>query len=137
MNIYQKFHLRQGSHEITFSADEIEKVEKMTPYKLSRIYIPECSCRDTSKGCDQQNIPQLCCMCYESHLQECYLDGWQVCMSGRIEDDDYVATLCTGLRVPVKKNVFDAWMKGWDKDSADEGWVKTPDIGNKPTIELS
>ena len=38
MNINQKFHLRQDNHEITFFAYDIDFVDKITPYNLSKIY---------------------------------------------------------------------------------------------------
>ena len=50
MNVQQKFHLKQTNHEISFYVYDIEKVDKITPYILSRIFVPECADRDTGKG---------------------------------------------------------------------------------------
>ncbi|MBQ4523457.1 MAG: hypothetical protein IJA10_10990 [Lachnospiraceae bacterium] len=117
MNINQEFHLKQTHHEINFFAYDIEKVEKITPYNLSRIFIPECSDRDTLKGCNQRNIKELCCKCHCPHLQELLLDGWYVGdKNGFLNDDSYYAELQTGIRVPVNKEIYDAWKQGWDSD---------------------
>jgi len=117
MNINQEFHLKQTYHEITFFAYDIEKVEKITPYNLSRIFVPECSDRDTNKGCDQRNIKELCCECYTPHLQELLLDGWYVGdKNGFLNDDSYFALLQTGIRVPVNKEIYEVWKQGWSNE---------------------
>lgn len=117
MNINQRFQLKQTYHEITFFAYDIENVEKITPYNLSKIFIPECSDRDITKGCDQRNIKELCCECYVPHLQELLLDGWYVGnKNGFLDDDSYYAMLQTGIRVPVNKEIYDAWKQGWSKE---------------------
>lgn len=118
MNINQEFHLKQAYHEITFFAFDIEKVEKITPYNLSKIYVPECSDRDTVKGCDQKCVKELCCSCYSPHLQELLMDGWYVGdKNGRLTEDSYFAKLQTGIRVPVNREVFEVWQQGWSNES--------------------
>ncbi len=117
LNINQEFHLKQTYHEITFFAYDIEKVEKITPYNLSKIFVPECSDRDTVKGCDQRNIKELCCECHTPHLQELLLDGWYVGNKyGFLDDDSYYAKLQTGIRVPVNEQVYKAWKQGFEKE---------------------
>lgn len=117
MNIGQRFHLKQTYHEISFFAHDIEKVEKITPYNLSKIFVPECSERDTVKGCDHRNVAEICCQCYAPHLQELLMDGWYVGnKDGYLTEDSYYALLQTGIRVPVNKEVYDAWKKGWAND---------------------
>ena len=115
MNINQEFHLKQTYHEITFFAYDIEKVEKITPYNLSKIFVPECAGRDSKSGCDQRNIKEVCCLCYIPHLQELLLDGWYVGnKNGFLDDNSYYAELQTGIRVPVDKRIYDAWSQGWE-----------------------
>lgn len=117
MNINQEFHLKQSKHEISFYANDIEKIGKITPYNLSRIYVPECSDRDTLKGCDQRKIKELCCMCHTPHLQELLLDGWYVGnQHGFLDDDSYFALLQTGIRVPVNREIYNAWCQGWSNE---------------------
>lgn len=116
MNIHQEFHIKQTYHEIRFFAYDIEKVEKITPYVLSRIYVPECIERDSfEKGCNHRNIKEICCECYAPHHQELLLDGWYVGnKDGFLTDDSYYAQLQTGIRVPVNKEIYDAWKNGWE-----------------------
>lgn len=123
MKLMQEFHLKQENHEIRFWAYDIESIEKITPYNLSRIFIPECSERDCyEKGCGQKNIPEICCQCYSPHLQELLLDGWYVGdKNGFLSDDCYVAKLQTGIRVPVPKAVYDAWKDGFTKEHGTSG----------------
>lgn len=117
MNIQQEFHLKQNYHEIRFFAYDIEKVDKITPYNLSKIFVPECSDRDTDEGCCQRNIKELCCECSVPHLQELLLDGWYVGdKNGFLNDDTYYALLQTGIRVPVNKEVYEAWKNGWSNE---------------------
>lgn len=87
MKICQKFHLKQMYHEITFYAYDIEKIEKITPYNLSRIYVPECADR-ANKRCDFWKVKEVCCQCCAPQLQ-------------------------TGIRVPVNKEIYREWKKGW------------------------
>lgn len=115
MNINQEFHIKQTHHEITFFAYDIDKIEKITPYNLSKIFIPECAERDCKSGCDQRNIKEACCVCCSPHLQELLLDGWYVGNEhGFLDDNSYYAELKTGIRVPVDKMIFDAWSQGWE-----------------------
>lgn len=125
MKICQKFHLKQMYHEISFYAYDIEKIEKITPYNLSRIYVPECTDRDTYKGCDLQGTKEICCQCYTPHHQELLLDGWYVGdKNGFLTDDSYYALLQTGIRVPVNKEVYEEWKKGWaDEPTTDDDKV--------------
>ena len=113
MKICQKFHLKQMYHEITFYAYDIEKIEKITPYNLSRIYVSECIDR-ANKRCDFWKVKEVCCQCCVSHLQELLLDGWYVGdKNGFLTDDSYYALLQTGIRVPVNKEIYREWKKGW------------------------
>ena len=32
-------------------------------------------------------------------------------------NEDYYALLQTGIKVPVNKEIYDAWKQGWDKES--------------------
>ena len=106
MKICQKFHLKQMYHEITFYAYDIEKIEKITPYNLSRIYVPECIDR-ANKRCDFWKVKEVCCQCCAPHLQELLLDGWYVGdKNGFLTDDSYYALLQTGIRVPVNKEIY-------------------------------
>ena len=67
MNIQQEFHLKQMYHEITFRAYDIEKIEKITPYNLSRIYVPECIDRANNRNYyirdmnGKTHVQALCC----------------------------------------------------------------------------
>lgn len=111
MNIQQEFHLKQMYHEITFRAYDIEKIEKITPYNLSRIYVPECIDR-ANKRCDFWKVKEVCCQCCAPHLQELLLDGWYVGdKNGFLTDDSYYALLQTGIRVPVNKEIYREWKK--------------------------
>lgn len=113
MNIQQEFHLKQMYHEITFRAYDIEKIEKITPYNLSRIYVPECIDR-ANKRCDFWKVKEVCCQCCTPHLQELLLDGWYVGdKNGFLTDDSYYALLQAGIRVPVNKEIYREWKKGW------------------------
>ena len=113
----QKFHLKQCQHEISFFACDIEIVEKITPYNLSRIFVPECSERDSSKGCDQQKVKEICCFCHAPHFQDLFLDGWCVGdKNGFLTDDSYYALLQTGIRVPVNKEIYEEWKNGWTNE---------------------
>ena len=113
MNIQQKFHLKQTNHEISFHAYDIEKVEKITPGML-RIYIPECSEFYADHVCKKENKPLVCCNCEKPHFQELCLDGWYVGdKMGYLNKDSYYAQLQTGIRVPVNKEVYEAWKRGW------------------------
>ena len=130
MNIQQKFHLKQMNHEINFYAYDIENVDKITPYNLSRIFVPECTDRDTGKGCDQKNVLEICCQCYTPHLQELLMDGWYVGdKNGFLDDDSYYAQLQTGIRVPVNKEVYEAWKQGWSNEPY-SGDSKVYELGN-------
>lgn len=54
-------------------------------------------------------------MCYSPHLQELLLDGWYVGNEhGFLDDNSYYAELQTGIRVPVDKTIYDAWIQGWE-----------------------
>lgn len=118
LNIHQEFHLKQSHHEITFFAYDILKIDRITPYDLSEIFILECSDRDTTKGCKVRNQKELCCKCYVPHFQELLLDGWYVGnKDGFLDDNSYYAQLRIGIRVPVNKDVYEEWKKGWDEES--------------------
>lgn len=115
MGINQKFHIKQIHHEITFYAYDIEKIDKITSYVLSRIYVPECLKRDNKTGCNKRNIKEICCTCHIPHLQELLMDGWYVGnKKGFIDEDSYYAELQAGIRVPVDKKIYDAWIQGWE-----------------------
>lgn len=117
MKIYQEFHLKQTYHEIRFFAYDILEICRITPYNLSKIFVPECGYRDTTKGCDFRDIKGQCCVCYAPHLQELWLDGWIVGDKyGFLNDDSYYAKLQTGIRVPVNKEIYDAWKEGWSTE---------------------
>lgn len=116
MKIYQKFHLKQTYHEIEFNAYDIEKIEKITP-EILRIYIPECSEYYANHVCEKENKPLVCCNCDKPHFQELCLDGWYVGNRyGFLDEDSYYAQLQTGIRVPVNKEIYEAWQKGWTKE---------------------
>lgn len=116
MNIQQKFHLKQTDHEISFYAYDIIKVEKITP-EILQIYIPECSEFYADHVCKKENKPLVCCNCEKPHFQELYLDGWCVGdKHGFLNEDSYYAKLQTGIRVPVNKEIYDAWKQGWSKE---------------------
>lgn len=120
MKIYQEFHLKQYYHEITFHAYDIENIKRITPYDLSKIYVPECWKRDWDEGCYKRVVKELCCCCPVGHNQELLLDGWYVGDKyGFLNDDSYFASLQTGIRVPVNKEVYEEWRKGW----TNEGWT--------------
>lgn len=127
MNINQKFHLRQDNHEITFFAYDIDFVDKITPYNLSKIYVPDCETRDIKGGCDQRGIKELCCVCSAPHYQELLMDGWYVGdRNGVLTDDSYYAMLQSGIRVPVCKEIYDAWKAGWSKEPYSSGRARNP-----------
>ena len=81
--------------------------------------------RDTYKGCDLQGTKEICCQCYTPHHQELLLDGWYVGdKNGFLTDDSYYALLQTGIRVPVNKEVYEEWQKGWaDEPTTDDDKV--------------
>ena len=59
------------------------------------------------------------------HHQELLLDGWYVGdKNGFLTDDSYYALLQTGIRVPVNKEVYEEWKKGWaDEPTTDDDKV--------------
>lgn len=117
MKLMQEFHLKQENHEIRFWAYDIELVEKIDVHNLSRIYIPECAnISSYGKSCIHPAgyIPYVCLNCEAPHFQELLIDGWYVGdKNGGLTDGCYVATLQTGIRVPVPKLIYDAWKDGF------------------------
>lgn len=50
-------------------------------------------------------------------MQELLLDGWYVGdKNGFLDENSYCAELQTGIRVPVDKKIYDAWIQGWEKE---------------------
>lgn len=116
INIQQKFHLKQIDHEMSFYAYDIVKVDKIIPEMLE-IFIPECSEFCVNHVCKKENQPLVCCNCEKPHFQELYLDGWCVGNQyGFLDEDSYYAQLQTGIRVPVNKEIYDAWKQGWENE---------------------
>lgn len=75
--------------------------------------MPECVDR-ANKRCDFWKVKEVCCQCCAPHLQELLLDGWYVGdKNGFLTDDSYYALLQTGIRVPVNKEIYREWKKGW------------------------
>ena len=114
----QPFKLIQSNHSIFFLAYDIEKCEKITPESLSRIYVSECE--KVSLGginnCNPKKVTQ-CVNCDTPHFQDFYIDGWVVRnKNGMLDDDCYVATLQTGIRVPVPKYVYLAYLQGFSDE---------------------
>jgi len=52
-----------------------------------------------------QKIINICAFCdYKFKIEELLVDGFYV------EDDDYIAYLQTGIRVPVSKEIYEEWI---------------------------
>jgi len=120
MKICQGFLCKQENHIITFRAYDIEKIEKIKPEMLSRIFVPECSDRDCyPKNCDKITGSVLNCVnCERPHFQELLIDGWYVGNeNGFLDDNSYVASLQTGIRVPIDKTIYDTWVNGFTNES--------------------
>ena len=96
---------------------------------VKKIYVTECEKRDDGKGCNESNSLK-CVNCKENHLQELFIDGWYVgnrelFIDGRyvsnryneLDDNSYIATLRRGIRVPVNKEIYDAWKKGFTNEA--------------------
>ena len=67
-----------------------------------------------SKISFKTDVSEVCCQCCAPHLQELLLDGWYVGdKNGFLTDDSYYALLQTGIRVPVNKEIYREWKKGW------------------------
>ncbi|MBQ8218415.1 MAG: hypothetical protein IJZ79_01360 [Bacilli bacterium] len=117
MKNMQEFHLKQTYHEITFYAYDIEKIEIITPEHLSKVFIPECSKVNGHDNDCKPNNMLACVNCQFPHFQELLIDGWYVGNKyGQLTDNCYVAYLQTGIRVPVNKEVYEAWLSGFSDE---------------------
>lgn len=55
------------------------------------------------------------------------MDGWHVGdRNGVLTDDSYYAMLQLGIRVPVCKEIYDAWKAGWSKEPYSSGKTRNP-----------
>ena len=80
------------------------------------MFIPECARKNCcgTKKCDKDVNIHNCVNCKEPHFQELLIDGWYVGNKyGFLDDNSYIAYLQTGIRVPVNREIYDAWVNGF------------------------
>ena len=115
LNKFQSIRLEQDGHDYTykhiieFACTDIESIEPFitsmcTQYFINKCEIEEnniCSFSDECKYCTQPNTYKW---------EQFFIDGFE------IYKDDYVATLKRGIKVPVPKFIYDAFIIGFSEE---------------------
>lgn len=110
MNINQEFQVNQTNHQIKFHMYDINKIIPFHRHMCTAYFIPECSERGTYKGKCNDKSKENCKYCdNKNKIEELLIDGFYV------EDNDYIAYLQTGVRVPVNREVYDIWRSGVER----------------------
>lgn len=111
MDRNKEFTVNQTNHQIKFHMYDINKIEPFRRYMCTAYFLPECTERDTFKGECVDKPKENCIDCkHKNKLEELLIDGWYV------TDDDYIAYLQTGVRVPVKREVYYEWRSGIERE---------------------
>ena len=129
MNYQQQFEIKQCYHKIKFFAFDIVNIERYEVGMENANYVAECMGKCSiiaqpygfgmpisSDKCQPilQKHPE-CIRCQELHFNEVYIDGFCIDVNDyNWNERPYIATLQTGIRVPVTNEIYDAWKQGWE-----------------------
>jgi len=114
MDKNQEIQVIQTNHQIKFHMYDINKVVAFNRYMCSAYFLPACLERDTYKGECADKPKEDCKYCKnKSKLEELLVDGFYV------DDGDYIAYLQIGIRVPVKREVYDNWRISIEREYED------------------
>ena len=106
MDINKKIEVNQMNHQISFYFYDIKNIVPFRKDMCTAYFIPECAERDHYNGKCFKEKQNICVFCdYKFKIEELLIDGFY------IEDEDYIAYLQTGIRVPVSKEIYEEWKK--------------------------
>jgi len=114
MNINKEVQVNQTNHQIKFYMYDINKVLPFRRHMCNAYFLSECSERGTYKGECNDKPKEECIYCKNKNkLEELLIDGFYV------TDDDYIAHLQTGIRVPVTREVYEEWKSSIEREYDD------------------
>ena len=106
MDINEKIKIHQINHQITFYFYDIKNIVPFRRDMCTAYFVPACSERNHCNGKCFKQKQNICAFCdYKFKIEELLVDGFYV------KDDDYIAYLQTGIRVPVSKEIYEDWKK--------------------------
>ena len=105
MDINEQIQINQTNHQIKFYFYDINNIIPFKKDMYTAYFLPQCTERDYYNGKCFDNKQNICAFCnHENKLEELLIDGFYV------RDDDYIAYLQTGIRVPVSKDIYEEWI---------------------------
>jgi len=105
MNKTQEIKINQINHKIRFYLYDINDIQPFKKDMCTAYFLPECTERDYYNGKCFEEKQGICAYCnHKSKIEEFLVDGFYV------ENNDYIAYLQTGIKVPVSKEVYEEWI---------------------------